>query len=81
MTTVETANAGNAPAAAEPSTRRERVGWYFYGWADHAFYTTVIAVVIAPYMTAVAKDAADVNGYVHPFGITVAAGSYYPYLV
>jgi MFS transporter, UMF1 family len=69
-------------APAPPSsTRRERVGWYFYAFADHAFVTTVLAVVIGPYLTSIAKNAADAHGQVHPFGITVAAGSYYPYLV
>jgi MFS transporter, UMF1 family len=63
------------------STRRERVGWYFYAFADHAFYTTILAVVIGPYLTSIAKHAADAKGHVHPLGITVAAGSYYPYLV
>jgi len=63
------------------SDRRERIGWYFYAFADHAFVTTVLAVVIGPYLTSVAKNAADSHGQVHPLGITVAAGSYYPYLV
>ncbi|GIG56378.1 MFS transporter [Longispora fulva] len=72
------------------STRRERVGWYFYGWADHAFYTTVTAVVIAPYLTGIAKVAAGctassddkcAGGYLHPLGLKIAAGSFYPYLV
>ncbi|MGY0233643.1 MFS transporter [Longispora urticae] len=70
------------------STRRERVGWYFYGWADHAFYTTVTAVVIAPYLTGIAKAAAGcasddkcADGYVHPLGLNIAVGSFYPYLV
>jgi UMF1 family MFS transporter len=62
-------------------TRRERVGWYFYAFADHAFYTTVLAVFIGPFLTGIAKAAADANGNVHPLGITVAAGSYYPYVV
>jgi MFS transporter, UMF1 family len=63
------------------STRRERVGWYFYGFADHAFVTTILAVFIGPYLTAVAKTAADGHGRIHPLGIPVAYGSYYPYLV
>jgi UMF1 family MFS transporter len=62
-------------------SRRERVGWYFYAFADHAFYTTVLAVFIGPFLTGIAKTAADANGDVHPLGLTVAAGSYYPYLV
>jgi UMF1 family MFS transporter len=70
-----------AAAAAPRSGRRERVGWYFYAFADHAFYTTVLAVFIGPFLTGIAKAAADGHGNVHPLGITVAAGSYYPYLV
>jgi len=69
-----------APAAPR-SDRRERVGWYFYAFADHAFFTTILAVFIGPYLTSVAKAAADSHGRVHPLGISVAAGSYYPYLV
>ncbi len=63
------------------STRRERVGWYFYSFADHAFFTTMLAVFIGPYLTSLAKNAADPHGKVHPLGIPVAAGSYYPYLI
>ena len=63
------------------STRRERVGWYFYSFADHAFFTTMLAVFIGPYLTSLAKHAADADGRVHPLGIPVAAGSYYPYLI
>jgi len=68
------------PAAA-PSTRRERVGWYFYDWANSAFSTTVVTVFLGPYLSEVAKRAADADGRVHPLGIPVAAGSYFPYLV
>ena len=73
-----------ALTTAEPhagSTRRERVGWYFYSFADHAFFTTMLAVFIGPYLTSLAKHAADGHGRVHPLGIPVAAGSYYPYLI
>lgn len=70
------------------SSRRERTGWYFYDWANSAFSTTVITVFLGPFLTSVAKQAAgcplgssDCTGDVHPLGITVAAGSYFPYLV
>jgi MFS transporter, UMF1 family len=69
------------PAAQPSSTRRERVGWYFYAFADHAFYTTLLAVFLGPYLTTIAKNAADSHHDVHPLGITVAATSYYPYLI
>jgi UMF1 family MFS transporter len=63
------------------STRRERIGWYFYAFADHAFYTTLLAVFLGPFLTSIAKAAADGNGNVHPLGLTVAAKSFYPYLI
>ncbi|GIF02524.1 MFS transporter [Actinoplanes siamensis] len=71
-----------------PAGRRERRGWYFYDWANSAFQTTVITVFLGPFLTTVTEQAAgcapgadDCDGVVHPLGITVAAGSYYPYLV
>ncbi|MDG4810115.1 MFS transporter [Micromonospora sp. WMMD1120] len=70
------------------STRRERRGWYVYDWANSAFQTTVITVFLGPFLTTVAEVAAgcdlgadDCDGVVHPLGITVAAGSYFPYLI
>jgi UMF1 family MFS transporter len=68
--------------------RRERTGWYFYDWANSAFSTTVITVFLGPFLTSVTKQAAgctlgadDCTSRVHPLGISIAAGSYYPYLV
>jgi MFS transporter, UMF1 family len=76
------------PEIAQVSTRRERTGWYFYDWANSAFSTTVITVFLGPFLTTVTEQAAgcalgadDCNGRVHPLGVTIAAGSYYPYLV
>ena len=70
------------------STRRERTGWYAYDWACSAFSTTVITVFLGPFLTSVTELAAgcplgtdDCRGTVHPLGIPVAAGSYFPYLV
>ncbi|MEV4346696.1 MFS transporter [Actinoplanes sp. NPDC049596] len=68
--------------------RRERRGWYIYDWANSAFQTTVITVFLGPFLTTVTEIAAgcplgtdDCTGRVHPFGIAVAAGSFYPYVV
>jgi UMF1 family MFS transporter len=61
--------------------RRELFGWYVYDWANSAFYTTVIAVFLGPYLTEIAKAAADADGFVYPLGIRVAAGSLYSYTV
>ena len=62
-------------------SRREQVGWYFYDWGNSAFSTTVVTVFLGPYLTAVAQQAADPAGYVHPLGIPVLADSFFPYMV
>jgi UMF1 family MFS transporter len=63
------------------NNKRELLGWYFYDWANSAFYTTVVTVFLGPYLTEVTKAAADANGFVYPLGIKVAAGSFFPYMV
>jgi UMF1 family MFS transporter len=71
----------------ELSTRRERVGWYFYDWAMSAFSSTVITVFLGPYLTSIAKDAAGCTGdacndaVIHPLGIPIAPGALFPYTV
>jgi UMF1 family MFS transporter len=67
--------------AAPLSTARERTGWYFYDWANSAFSTTVVTLLLGPYLSSLAKAAADAQGLVHPFGIPVYAGSYWGYLL
>ena len=63
------------------ASRGERVGWYFYDWANSAFVTTVATVFLGPYLTTITKAAADANGFVYPLGIKVYAGSFFPYVV
>ncbi|MFE1173328.1 MFS transporter [Streptomyces sp. NPDC058773] len=61
--------------------RREQRGWYWYDWANSVYSTTVLTVFLGPYLTSVAKAAADADGFVHPLGIPVRAGSFYAYTV
>lgn len=61
--------------------RREQRGWYFYDWACSVYSTTVLTVFLGPYLTSVTEAAADGRGYVHPLGIPVRAGSFFPYAV
>jgi len=61
--------------------RREQRGWYFYDWANSAFSTTVATVFLGPYLLALTENAADTAGYVHPLGIPVLAGSFFPYIL
>ncbi|MBT2394140.1 MFS transporter [Streptomyces sp. ISL-1] len=61
--------------------RREQHGWYFYDFACSVYSTSVLTVFLGPYLTAVAKAAADAEGFVHPLGIPVRAGSVFAYAV
>jgi len=67
------------------NNRREQVGWYFYDWANSAFYTTVVTVFLGPYLTGIAKAAAESlgagNRFVYPLGIKVDSGSFFPYVI
>ena len=60
---------------------RERTGWYFYDWANSAFITTVVTLLLGPYLNKLAQAAADSQGLVHPLGLPVYAGSYWGYLI
>ncbi|MGW0906714.1 MFS transporter [Streptomyces sp. NPDC002853] len=61
--------------------RREQRGWYFYDWACSVYSTSVLTVFLGPYLTEIAKSAADRDGYVHPLGVPVSAGSFFAYAV
>ena len=70
---VQAARPVDTAAADALGRRREQRGWYFYDWADSAFSTTVVTVFLGPYLSTVAKAAADAHGYVHPLGLDVRA--------
>ena len=73
--------------------RREQRGWYVYDWANSAYQTTVIAVFLGPYLTAVARNAAcgTVVSATNPcpvadphlsiLGLDIVPGSYYSFLL
>ena len=61
--------------------KKERIGWYFYDWANSAFATTVIAVFLNPYLTAIAEKGASADGFLRIIGIEIFAGSYYEYVI
>jgi UMF1 family MFS transporter len=61
--------------------RREQRGWYVYDWACSVYSTSVLTVFLGPYLTSVAKEAADADGFVHPLGIPLSAGSFFAYCV
>ncbi|MFI6289685.1 MFS transporter [Streptomyces sp. NPDC051018] len=69
------------PAAGAGERRREQHGWYFYDFACSVYSTSVLTVFLGPYLTSVAEAAADADGFVHPLGIPVRAGSVFAYSV
>lgn len=80
--TTEEAEPGSEDGrAAAAARKREQHGWYFYDFACSVYSTSVLTVFLGPYLTSVAKAAADAEGYVHPLGIPVRAGSYFAYTV
>jgi MFS transporter, UMF1 family len=62
-------------------SKREQRGWYAYDWASSTFHSTVLTLFLGPYLTMLAKVAADASGRVHPFGIPVEPRSWWGYLV
>lgn len=60
---------------------REQRAWYSYDWANSGFATTVLAVLLGPYMGSLAAAAADASGFVYPLGIPIFAESFYAYAV
>ncbi|MEV6804449.1 MFS transporter [Streptomyces sp. NPDC051132] len=70
-----------APADDGAGLARQQRGWYVYDWACSVYATSVLTVFLGPYLTSVAEHAADGDGYVHPLGIPVRAGSFFAYSV
>jgi UMF1 family MFS transporter len=69
--------------------RRERRSWYWFDWANSAYVTTVQTVLLGPYLTSVAKQAAcpgidsDATCHtdLHVLGLPVSPGSLVFYVV
>lgn len=79
-----TPTATPAPAGVDTPAQR---AWYWYDWANSAFYTTVLTVLFAPYMITVAGRAAGCvdadetcSRTVSLLGLDLAAGSLPAYL-
>ncbi|GAA3086965.1 UMF1 family MFS transporter [Kribbella aluminosa] len=63
------------------STRRARLGWYGYDWANSVFTTSVTSVFFGPYLTDAARAGAGPDGSIHPLGIGISAASYVPFVI
>jgi UMF1 family MFS transporter len=65
------------------SARRQIFGWVMYDWANSAYITTVVTVLVGPYLTAQAQHVAGDNGVVLRLGAlgVVTAKSFFPYCI
>lgn len=67
--------------------RKEQRAWYWYDWANSAYFTTIVTVLFGPYMIAITREAAPdcaEPGCVETIdilGVGIAAGSLGGYLV
>lgn len=50
--------------AAGKNDRKEIFGWMLYDWANSAFFTTIIGVLIGPYLLALAEKAVGPDGVI-----------------
>ena len=53
----------------KPNQPREIFGWMLYDWANSAFYTTVIAVLLGPYLISLAESVVGKEGVIVDLGL------------
>ena len=53
----------------KPNQPREIFGWMLYDWANSAFYTTVIAVLLGPYLISLAESVVGKEGVIFDLGL------------
>jgi UMF1 family MFS transporter len=61
--------------------RREQVGWYFYDFANSAFSSTVVTLLLGPYILELARAAAGPDGMIHPLGVAIDPRAWWSYLI
>ena len=54
----------NTTEQPEKNNKREIIGWLAYDWANHAFFTLVLGVLIGKYVTSLVTQAVGENGAV-----------------
>lgn len=66
----------------QKNDRKAIFGWMMYDWANSAFYTTVIAVMLGPYLISLAEKAVGKEGLILDLYLfRVTTGGYFPFCV
>ena len=61
---------------------REIFAWMAYDWANSAFYTTVIAVMLGPYLISLAEQAVGRDGLILDLGLfRVTSGGFFAFCI
>jgi UMF1 family MFS transporter len=58
MTSAVDSPTGSPAGSRRPKDTRHQRAWYWYDWANSAYVTTTLTVLMAPYLTVIAKKAA-----------------------
>lgn len=62
-------------------SRREQTGWYFNDFANSAFPTTVLTLLLGPYLLVLARAGAGPDGMLRVLGIPIDPRSWWSYLI
>lgn len=62
-------------------SRREQNGWYFYDFANSAFASTVLTLLMGPYILGIAKAGAGPDGLIRVVGLPIDPRAWWSYLV
>src|SRR6476660_2036375 len=67
----------------QKNDRKEIFGWLMYDWANHAFFTLVLGVLVGEYVTSLAQRSVGENGAIIAVGghVLVSAKSLFSYSV
>ena len=67
----------------QKNNKREIFGWLMYDWANHAFFTLVLGVLVGEYVTSLAQRSVGENGAIITLGgyVLVTAKSLFSYSV
>jgi MFS transporter, UMF1 family len=60
---------------------KEVIAWCMYDFGAASFVTSVLTVFFGPFITTVAHNAAASSEFFLVFGVPIAPGAYYPYLI
>jgi len=75
-------NVPDSPADLQPNQRREILAWMTYDWANSAFYTTVVAVMLGPYLISLAERAVGKDGVILDLYLfQVTSGGYFAFCI